>query len=182
MRNRTPNKVLFASSRIMLILSITLFVLTAGMFAWFGFIPTEYDPSTGETTYRVIGSSFTLDGRIAETFGVSMLSARFLSHAYIVASCLLAAGFFWQAFRIVASAQAGNSFSSANAVRLSRMGWMAIVPLAVAIGFCVLRLEWPTSDQFISLILMATLSLVLNVLALVFRHGAALRDDLEGTV
>ena len=91
--------------------------------------------------------------------------------------------------RIVGSVGEGDPFIADNADRLSRMAWIAIAieVLKLPLGALALYLvQFFESDamkidaQFsLTGILLA---LILFILARVFRHGAALRADLEGTV
>ena len=99
--------------------------------------------------------------------------------------------FFWYLLAITDTVRDGDPFIPENANRLSRMGWIAVgaevatfllmIPgywllgaLADAGEDVTFDIVWDGS----SLILI----LVLFVLARVFRHGAAMRADLEGTV
>ncbi len=93
--------------------------------------------------------------------------------------------------RIVLSVEDGDPFHPTNAERLRRMGWLALViwladipigligawltPYVVA-GDENLQLEGEFGVESLFLIL------TLFILARVFRHGAAMRDDLDGTV
>ena len=99
----------------------------------------------------------------------------------------------WRFFRamlaIVRSVGDGDPFIPANADRLTAMGWImlainiAAIPLA-ALGVHIASLvgEGERSIEagvdFGGIILILTLF----ILARVFRHGAAMREDLEGTV
>ncbi|OBX19737.1 hypothetical protein A9995_04020 [Erythrobacter sp. QSSC1-22B] len=93
--------------------------------------------------------------------------------------------------RIVVSVEEGDPFRPANAERLARMGWLALAiwlagipvsligawltPYAVAAGEdVVIQGDFGVESLF--------LILTLFILARVFRQGAAMRDDLEGTV
>ncbi|KLE34548.1 DUF2975 domain-containing protein [Aurantiacibacter luteus] len=97
--------------------------------------------------------------------------------------------FFDRLVRIVRTVGEGDPFQPANAQRLSQMGWLMLgvqvltVPLG-ALGMFVARTfeeQGGTGDMVIdpSGIIMIV---VLFILARVFRHGAAMREDLEGTV
>jgi hypothetical protein len=93
--------------------------------------------------------------------------------------------------RIVLSVEKGDPFHPANAERLGRMGWLALaiwladIPIGL-IGawlnpyLTTAEAELEISGDFgvESLFLILTLF----ILARVFRQGAAMRDDLEGTV
>lgn len=172
----------FGGARLSLLAIIAMFLLAALAFAWFGFVPASSNPSTGETTYRVIGPSFQLDGAIARALGVSMLTARYASHIVIVMLCLLGAWFFRQMDCIVRSAQEGDPFTLANAARLSLMGWILLSPALLAVLVQLARLAPPDAGQVLNWVLASAFGFVLLVLAGVFRHGAAMRDDLAGTV
>ena len=101
--------------------------------------------------------------------------------------------FFGKLRAIIDTVSAGDPFVPVNAERLSAMAWLLLasqlltwplVALALVIAEWAqelddvdLRLEGDAFD--ITGILMV---LVLFILARVFRHGAAMREDLEGTV
>ena len=94
--------------------------------------------------------------------------------------------------QIVGTVAAGDPFIGDNATRLSRMGWIALgaqaaaIPLAGAVIWIAgmvedhdsVRLDHDVGFDFGGVILV----LVLFILARVFRQGAAMREDLEGTV
>lgn len=97
--------------------------------------------------------------------------------------------------RIVRSVGEGDPFAPVNGNRISRMGWIALggQVLAIPVGVAIVWLAENFSDERGTLgadvdtdmgfsgsgILLV---LVLFVLARVFRHGAAMREELEGTV
>lgn len=95
--------------------------------------------------------------------------------------------------RIVASVREGDPFVPVNADRLSRMGWLAVagqlvsLPIGAAVAWMAIivgdQAENVYVDEDMALSIEGVLLvLVLFILARVFRHGAAMRDDLEGTV
>lgn len=182
MRPFLHNRVIFVSAQIALAAIIAVMMLTAALFLWFGLIPTSYDTETGETTYRVLLGSFKMDYAIANGLGISLLAARFIGHALVAAIALLLAAFFLQLVLVVRDASRGAPFTSRNAARLTRMGWF----LLIAFGPVQWLMWWLDgtvgSNEVILDILFVLLGLVFLVLAEVFRHGIALRDDLEGTV
>ncbi len=105
----------------------------------------------------------------------------------------LAIYFLLQLYRIVASVAGGNPFVSENAERLGRMGWAAFtaqvfaIPFAAVFSWLATNLEGKIEEiRFDGEVgISATgilLVLVLFILARVFRLGAAMRQDLEGTV
>ncbi|MFC3172867.1 DUF2975 domain-containing protein [Novosphingobium bradum] len=88
---------------------------------------------------------------------------------------------------IIDSVARGETFAAPNAARLARMGWLAAIVEAVsipagAVAFPINRaighdrLEFGLSPGVI------LLALVLFILARVFREGAKMREELEGTV
>ena len=97
--------------------------------------------------------------------------------------------FFLHMLRIARSVGEGDPFVPANADRLTAMAWLVLAINVLAIPVAGLGLyiarsvgEEPgtidASIDFGGLILILTLF----ILARVFRHGTALREDLEGTV
>lgn len=130
--------------------------------------------------------------------GADINAAELPQHAYWLIALLLAgvAGllamgfrFFLDMLRIVQSVGKGDPFIPQNAVRLTAMAWIAlainVLALPVAgLGVYIAKLakEAPgTVDagvDFGGIILVLTLF----ILARVFKHGAAMREDLEGTV
>ncbi len=92
-------------------------------------------------------------------------------------------------WRIVRSVGEGDPFSAENADRLKTMALLALAYQAASaglffLGITVARispLEALVSGEELSLSALL-LSLTLFILARVFKHGAAMRDDLKGTV
>jgi hypothetical protein len=88
---------------------------------------------------------------------------------------------------IVDSVGIGDPFVPENAVRLWRMAWLAvgIQVASIPIGLIGVWLAQHVKDADIDLGVSPqgiVLALVLFVLARVFRQGAAMREELEGTV
>ena len=113
--------------------------------------------------------------------------------AMLTGMALLALGFrFFQELRgIIDSVDDGEPFRPENAVRLSRMGWISVIVHIGVLPIAGLSL-WlaPYADKVgqdvdvgagvdVSGVL---LTLILFILARVFRRGAEMRADLEGTV
>jgi len=105
------------------------------------------------------------------------------------ASLLCVSGFVRQLGRMIDTVGHGDPFIPDNADRLTRMAWLALaiqliaLPMAALAGWLALRLdegvfELRSDFSFTGI----GLAIVLFILARVFRHGAAMRDDLEGTV
>lgn len=106
----------------------------------------------------------------------------------VIISGILTLGilFALQLLRIIATVKNGDPFEPANADRLTRMGWYALG--ATVAGWVVGGIAPIVEQQFkgmeISVSPTGGLALVITlfILARVFRHGAAMRDDLIGTV
>ncbi|MCO5792887.1 MAG: DUF2975 domain-containing protein [Blastomonas sp.] len=100
---------------------------------------------------------------------------------------------FWRFFRamqgIVRSVGEGDPFVPVNADRLTQMAWMvlainiAAIPLA-ALGLHIARLVGENGGSMQGAFDLGgiILAITLFILARVFRQGAAMRNDLEGTV
>ncbi len=95
--------------------------------------------------------------------------------------------------RIVSSVGEGDPFAPVNADRLSRMGWVALagqiaaLPIGAVVAWIAVQVGDQVENIHIDEEMGVSLSgllliLVLFILARVFRHGAAMREDLEGTV
>jgi hypothetical protein len=94
--------------------------------------------------------------------------------------------------QIVGTVAAGDPFIHDNADRLSKMGWIALgaqvvsIPLAAAVVWIAGMVEDYDSHRLDDGVGFdgggIVLILVLFILARVFRQGAAMREDLEGTV
>ena len=88
---------------------------------------------------------------------------------------------------IVDSVGLGDPFIPENAVRLSRMAWLAVgmqvasIPIGAVGAWLAEHVDAGDIDIGVSLQGLA-LALVLFVLARVFRKGAEMREELEGTV
>lgn len=183
MANKIQSFALFGAAKIALILLMAACVICALVIAGFGFIPTDFDPTTGASTYTVIpGSNISSELKVAELLAVSDLTARFMIAALRTALFLLLAAFFLQALLIVRSVQRANPFTRANATRLARMGWIVLAPALFDASNYIAGLRSPTSENVMMLVILSAFGLVLLILAGVFRRGIAMREDLEGTV
>ncbi len=112
----------------------------------------------------------------------------------LIAAAVLALGIWFLILlrRIVGTVATGDPFIRDNGDRLSHMGWIALaaqfaaVPLGAMVIWTAGMVEDHDSvrvdDDYGFSGSGIILVLVLFVLARVFRHGAAMRDDLEGTV
>lgn len=94
--------------------------------------------------------------------------------------------------KLIDSVGHGEPFAAENALRLSRMGWLvlaiqvATIPLG-ALGYWLAEQLKGMEDIHADVDVGFSgnglvLALVLFILARIFRHGAAMREELEGTV
>jgi hypothetical protein len=87
--------------------------------------------------------------------------------------------------KVIATVGHGDPFTLANAARLTRMAWLAVTVQAINVIQSMMS-GYVSSDTFhmnvtVSLTGLAV-GLMLFILARVFRRGAEMREDLEGTV
>ncbi|MCL4673299.1 MAG: DUF2975 domain-containing protein [Sphingomonadaceae bacterium] len=111
--------------------------------------------------------------------------------ALALAMLFLGVRFLLELFGIIDSVGKGDPFQPENGTRLSRMGWLALAAQGVALAlkgvvkvlepYAIKAGEKITLDFDLDLAGIL-LVLILFILARVFRHGAAMRADLEGTV
>ncbi|WEK45711.1 MAG: DUF2975 domain-containing protein [Candidatus Andeanibacterium colombiense] len=108
---------------------------------------------------------------------------------FTMVSLTLAYDFVTRLAQIIDTVGQGDPFTAANAGRLSRMAWTAIAIQLVELPAMLLS-EWLKPQLVEGTFSVTTdfsltgigLALVLFILARVFRKGAEMRDDLEGTV
>jgi hypothetical protein len=128
--------------------------------------------------------------KLAEAgIGASGFPMVILALALIAAMVSLYIMFMLELYRIVGSVDDGDPFSPANAGRLQKMGWLnlavqlilfALAGIGVWLGDLKSAL---LAEDAINLGIGAiVLTLVLFILARIFRLGTQMRDDLEGTV
>lgn len=121
-----------------------------------------------------------------------------LTAGLVVAVMLVGMGMLYLAFRflkellgIINSVGEGDPFRPENANRLSRMGWIAVIAQIAILPLAAFA-AWlaPYADKVDANIRVdggldgggILLTLVLFILARVFREGTRMRDELEGTV
>ena len=111
--------------------------------------------------------------------------------AFVLIIGLMALSFLFmrQLSRMIGSVEQGDPFQPFNADRLRHMGWLTvasqlILVLLASIGmaFDGIRPALMAEDALHAAFGGFLLALVLFILARVFRLGAAMRDELEGTV
>jgi lysylphosphatidylglycerol synthetase-like protein (DUF2156 family) len=85
--------------------------------------------------------------------------------------------------QIVATVRHGDPFTLANAARLTRMAWAAVMVQLINVAQTLMSMYLPSNGMDTKMSLTGlVVGLLLFILARVFRHGAAMREDLEGTV
>lgn len=124
------------------------------------------------------------------TTGSQIIAAIVVLLLGVAALMGLAVWFLRLLLKIIDSVGEGDPFAPVNAVRLNRMAWISLAGYlgSIPLGALVMWLaryardvgEHVNADFDLGASLL--LSLVLFILARVFRHGAAMREDLEGTV
>ena len=111
--------------------------------------------------------------------------------ALIMVLLALAHEFFSQLAGIIGSVGEGEPFRAENADRLSKMGWISVTVHGLALILAAFSkwfkpfLEKAGHDAEIGFNVELTgilLTLILFILARVFRRGAEMREELEGTV
>lgn len=100
--------------------------------------------------------------------------------------------FFGKLRAIISTVGKGDPFAPENADRLTLMGWLMLgcqVLLIPAAGLALMLAKWAEPMEHFDVTIDAGLDiegillvLILFILARVFKHGAAMREDLEGTV
>ncbi|WP_260483460.1 DUF2975 domain-containing protein [Sphingomicrobium flavum] len=146
----------------------------------------------------LVGLGFTLfasDAQLVETATeMSKMGADAVSRAslgilfgFTLLVVILAERFFQQLQAIIATVPAGEPFSPLNAKRLERMAWLAVAFQTVGLSSTLLSNTVRDVGEQIDLTVELTfegifIALLLFILARVFREGAAMREDLEGTV
>jgi hypothetical protein len=85
--------------------------------------------------------------------------------------------------KIIATVRHGDPFTLANAARLTRMTWLAMIVQGINVSQTLMSTYLESNGMNTPISLTGLfVGLLLFILARVFRHGAAIRDDLEGTV
>lgn len=131
-----------------------------------------------EKVGEVSGGTF-----IAITLGLMAIAFGIIAAAFI---------FFGKLRAIIGSVGEGDPFAPENADRLNLMAWLLLgiqVLMIPAMGIGLMFAKWADSVENAEITIDAGLDIegilmviVLFILARVFKHGAAMRDDLEGTV
>jgi len=137
-----------------------------------------------------------IDAEIASEFGKA---ASGLPMAPAIALIAIALGLLAMLFiflaklrAIIATVGEGDPFAPENAKRLNLMAWLLLAMQLLAVpaaGFGLMLAKWADQFENQSITIDAGLDftgilmvILLFILARVFKHGAAMREDLEGTV
>jgi len=100
-----------------------------------------------------------------------------------IAAFVLLYGFAAQLARIIATVRHSDPFMLANAARLTRMAWLAMFVQIINVSQSLMSTYLPSNGMNTPISLTGlVVGLLLFILARVFRHGAAIREELEGTV
>ncbi|MEO0690525.1 MAG: DUF2975 domain-containing protein [Pseudomonadota bacterium] len=180
--NSQPNDLLLLAGKVLTVLmqgllaigAIAIAIAAPLMLIFNERVSVEFAEKVGEVSGGTfIGMTLTL---MAIAFGI--IAAAFV--------------FFGKLRAIISSVGEGDPFAPENADRLNLMAWLllgiqALMIPAMALGLVFTKWADKVEDADISIeagldiegILMV---IVLFILARVFKHGAAMREDLEGTV
>lgn len=128
----------------------------------------------------LVTATASTDTVAASVAGVLLLGAAMIALGYVFLRVLK---------QIINSVGEGDPFILENAERLRKMGWIAVMvellklPAHAIAAFIATQVKEDTFTIDLDLSFTGLLiALVLCILARVFRHGAAMRADLEGTV
>jgi Protein of unknown function (DUF2975) len=146
-----------------------------------------------------IGTTVVLTLQRAELMDeIAKAGAPAMSAGLIIAAMLIVIGLLYLAWRffkellgIINSVAEGEPFHPDNADRLSRMGWITVIGQAAMLPIAGIAV-W--LDQYMDKVVShihidrsvdfegVLLTLILFILARVFREGTRMREELEGTV
>ena len=180
--NPPGNDLLLTAGKVLTLLMQAVFVIGAAAVA-FAFVGVALFADTINAEMRTEFGPAITDLPTAAVLGLLALAA-------IVVGALFV--FFGKLRGIIASVAEGDPFVPENADRLTAMAWLMLgTYLLTAVMALVSALVTDWASQFEDVHFTATfgfdftsllLIIVLFILARVFRHGAAMRADLEGTV
>jgi hypothetical protein len=166
-----PKDPLLAAARIVLIIAMGLTLVGAAAFM-IGLVAIAVTGGAGWAGFGEFGPGlfWIVEAALVLLTATSALSFLFLRHLY----------------RIVGTVAEGDPFVPVNADRFRSMAWLTLACDALLIGVAVLAQLAPHSRMDSADFNFAfgglLLSLVLFVIARVFREGTRMREELEGTV
>ncbi|RGP41572.1 hypothetical protein BPTFM16_01879 [Altererythrobacter insulae] len=137
-----------------------------------------------------------IDAEIAAEYGNTVGELPMMALAGVIVLALAAVAlifvFFGKLRAIISTVGDGDPFEPANADRLNFMAWLLLAVQVIAIpigGLALLLAKWvePMENSEFTVdagfdLTGILLVIILFILARVFKHGAAMREDLEGTV
>lgn len=166
--------------------SDTLLTLSAiGLRVYIGFVALAIAVMGGGIVVMLVAPPADIARQLASAPPV-ILPLGLACAAIIAVILVLGILFALQLVRIIGTVKNGDPFEPANADRLTRMGWYALA--GTVASWLADGMARMISEHFKSLEIHAepvgglALVVTLFILARVFRHGAAMRDDLIGTV
>ena len=142
------------------------------------FFNDEISVRFAEKVGEVSGGNF-----ILITLGLMAIAFAIIAGAFV---------FFGKLRAIIGSVGEGDPFAPENADRLTLMAWLLLaiqVLMIPAMGIGLMFAKWTDGEEHADVTIDAAVDpegilmvIVLFILARVFKHGAAMREDLEGTV
>ena len=152
---------------------------------WFGIVALVI--GLGFIAFGESSAFAEMDAELARS-GVAMggKAAMLIIFSFVLAIVIMFERLVFEVQRIIESVSDGDPFVPANADRLTRIGWLLLgTQILALIGMSmsaveVLAREWNFAEQFSFEGLLAVI--LMFILARIFRHGTAMRNDLEGTV
>lgn len=177
-----PNDLLLLAGKILTLIMQGVFALVGGLLALL--IPVVL------LFQNTINSELVAEaGEAVQAFPAFSIALIF---AIMVAGFVLGFMFFGKLRHIINTVSEGDPFVPENADRLNLMGWLglgiyaltaALSVVALSIGDWASEIDGADFDIDVGIDLQALLLIIiLFILARVFKHGTAMRDDLEGTV
>lgn len=180
--NDQPNDLLLLSGKMLTILLQIALAIGAIAIAIGAplmlFFKDEVAIRLGEEVTNISGDTF-----VATTLGLMVIAFGIITLAYL---------FFGKLRAIIGSVAEGDPFAPENAKRIHLMAWLMLgaqLLMIPALSLSVLLEGWAKDDRDAAITLHAGLDIegilmviTLFILARVFKHGANMRDDLEGTI
>ena len=177
-----PNDLLLLAGKILTVLVQAIMVLVGGLL-------TVLLPVVLIFQDKIMTEIQADHAEVLSAFPAWPLAALFVLIIAVVALVFL---FFGKLRAIISTVGEGDPFVPENADRLTLMAWLLLATQVLMIpvaGFGLMVAKWADEVENANVTIDAGLDIegllmviVLFILARVFKHGAAMRDDLEGTV